>query len=140
MEISGKMKEAHVCLITASIQDSSLPLFDWRNPDCILAVTKESAQEICRPYEESKYLLDLLEGQEPQSSKHPADPTAKYSVVLMANAFSALTYLILVNDTFRNSFLVQMSHHKPSICGKAAVSYLRIKLIMPEKTELVYKS
>jgi len=61
-------------------------------------------------------------------------------VTLNGRVFSALIYLLTVNDYFRNAFLSKINNSIDNFQKSVNISYIKARLVMPEKCEIGYNS
>ena len=59
---------------------------------------------------------------------------------LNGRVFSALIYLLTVNDNYRNAFLSKINNPIDNFQKSLNISYVKARLVMPEKCEIGYKS
>ena len=136
-----------VCVLGVVTETVSRPSIDSAEFDELL-VTNDSVRQV-NTLDETKYLVDLSNGQELEKLDKSTSEILKlfrahthYLVNLSGHVFSAFLYLLTVNYTFRNSFLVQMSHQisKQNSCATLPLAYIQIGLFMPQKIEVDYKA
>ena len=116
------------------------------NLDELLIITNCSLQQICHPKETSNKFHALTDISELQKCK-PKPPELYYAwnnikeSILDGNTFSTLANLLLSNDAYRKSFLAQMIYQSPSLnCGTEVLPCMKVRLIMPKKSQIGYKS
>lgn len=61
-------------------------------------------------------------------------------IILDGRVFSALIYLLTVNANFRNAFLLKINNPIDNFQKSVNISYVKARLVMPEKCEIGYKS
>ena len=114
----------------------------------LIVVTSHSLDEICLSSDDP-CLPEPVTNLEPilqQPSNSPKNISLLNNdqhtcMTLSGNVFSALIYLLSVNNTFRNSFLLKTytsNKHSVNKSGKLAV--IKVNLVMPERCEVGYKS
>ena len=63
-----------------------------------------------------------------------------YRIIFDGRVFSALIYLLTVNANFRNAFLLKINNPIDNFQKSVNISYVKARLVMPEKCEIGYKS
>ena len=61
-------------------------------------------------------------------------------IILDGRVFSALIYLLTVNANFRNAFLLKINNPIDNFQKSVNISYVKARLVMPEKCEIGYNS
>jgi len=130
-----------ITVCTASVQTC-------RNPailDELFLITNDSLQQIYLQNEDTHFHA-ISEITELQSCKLKATELYQLWInvkesVLEGNAFSTLVYPLQSNVKYRDSFLVQLRYHSSALTyGKMAIPCMKIKVVMPKKSDIAYKS
>ena len=135
------MEGNKVSLITVNTKDSKCNSFALEMLDELLLVTCQSVIKLNLPVEQIYLKLSIIKELEKVKHEvlaldHSFRINSEYAITLHGNAFSALVYL-LQNNTFRNGFLVQMSIQSSQ---EASLPCMNVRLIMPEKSSVGYRS
>jgi hypothetical protein len=138
-------KIAKVGIITVSTE-RHWPSVHTTILDELIVVTNSAVQQICLSKENQEYFQAISEIPE----LHSCTPKVKVlyhswinikESILEGDTFSTLVHLLLSNETFRKSFLVEMRHHSSALnCGKVALPCMKVRVVMPKKSEIGYKS
>ena len=139
------IKIAQVGLITVSTERNG-PSVHTAILDELIIITNYSVQKISPPKENKKTFQPITDIPE----LHNCNPivTLMYhswinikESILEGDAFSTFVNLLLSNDTFRKSFLVKMMHKSSALdCGKMVLPCMKVRVVMPKKCEIGYKS
>ena len=131
-----------VCIISLDKEDSN-PSPNKENLEKYIIVTSHYLHKIT-PYNDETNIPEPVTNLDPilQNAYDSLPHNDTFTcMTLNGNVFSALIYLLSVNNTFRNSFLFKTySSNKHNAYRSATLTYIKVRLVMPERCQLGYKS
>ena len=130
-------------IISIDVEEYSNSSQRQNQSERIILVNNESLHELQPPYHDTICISDntsrtnILEN----ASISPKDIYQHvngdhFFIILDGKVFSAFIYLLTINDRFRMSYISKNRHKLKSINP----SYMKVKLVMPEKCEIGYNS